>query len=193
MQANININGDFYFPSEVCENFPSTLNWIIFIHLCMSITGLIFLYLPGQFEVKVEEKVGEIGKFTLMQAVRTKSFLLILIMPIFSLCSGYFIVINFKTFGKGFINDDRYLAIVGSVGGLFDGSFRFFWGLIMDYTSFKVAYTCSLALQCCALSVIYFVADSKVLYLICVAILFSCKGGNYVLFTTLGEKVFGKL
>ena len=192
LQADVNINGDFYFPLAVSENFPSTVNWIIFIHLCVSITGLVFLCLPGQFEVKVEENIDETGTFTLMQAVKTRSFALISIMSILSLCSGYFIIFNFKTFGKGFINDDKYLAAVGSVGGLFDGTFRFVWGFVLDYTSFTIAYKLNLALQCLALSAVYWAASDKALYLICIAVLFSCKGGCYVLFTTLCDNVFGK-
>lgn len=191
-EATLEINGHLYFPKEISDNLPSAYMWIAFIHACMVIIGLILLLLPGKVDIKYEENYENSQNLTFMQALKTKAFVLIFFMVILSLCLGYFIILNFKTFGRNFIKDDQFLALVGSVGALFDGSLRFIWGFIMDSSSFKVALRLNLCIQCCFISIIYFIAEFRVLYLICIAILYSCKGGNYVLFTTLCDKIFGK-
>lgn len=191
-EATLEINGQFYFPKEISDNLPNTYLCIFFIHTCMAITGLVLLLLPGKLEKLAEELCEDSQGLTLMQALKTKTFGLMFFMLIFSLCTGYFIIMNFKTFGRNFIKDDQFLALVGSVGALLDGSLRFIWGYIMDTSSFKTALRLNLCIQCCFVGVIYFIADVKALYFVCIAVLYTCKGGNYVLFIALSEKIFGK-
>ena len=54
--------------------------------------------------------------------------------------------VAYKNFGEEVIDDDRFLTTVGSVASVFNGSFRYIWGFLMDKTSFRISYLCLLGL-----------------------------------------------
>ena len=43
-----------------------------------------------------------------------------------------------QAYGQTFIEDDKFLALVGSFSSVFNALGRVFWGHMMDRTSFKV-------------------------------------------------------
>jgi len=113
-------------------------------------------------------------------------------MVVCSLAPGYYIISNYKIVGKDYIPDDQFLALVGSVSALVDGSSRLLWGSFMDNFSFKTIYGVDLAVQALALFAVYYLIEIRVLYMVCIAAILGCKGGQFVLFTTVCSKVYGK-
>jgi hypothetical protein len=53
----------------------------------------------------------------------------------------------YKTFGQTFINNDKFLSIVGSTASFFNALGRLFWGFLIDKLSFKVKSSFTLLLQ----------------------------------------------
>lgn len=186
------INGDYYFSQDLANRFPSMLMELSFIYLILSITGLCLISNPrtSHYRKASVDCDGECP--SLSKSLKTKEFWLIMFMVIFSLTPGYYVVSNFKTVGKDYIEDDKFLALVGSVSALIDGCTRFGWGALMDRFSFKLAYGTILIIQASALFVTYYILGSKVFYLICVACVLGCKGGQFVLITTICSKLYGK-
>ena len=45
---------------------------------------------------------------------------------------GGFVAFYYKEYGLTEISDDRYFAILGSIGSIMNGLARMFWGTMMD-------------------------------------------------------------
>ena len=50
---------------------------------------------------------------------------MLFVMALFSITPGIYVVSAYKSFGSDKIDDDQFLAIVGSVSAVFNGSFRY--------------------------------------------------------------------
>ena len=72
----------------------------------------------------------------------SSTFIKLFVCAFCSISGGIYIASSYKNFGDAFIDNDRFLSIVGSVSSIFNGSFRYVWGYLMDKTSFKFSYMC---------------------------------------------------
>lgn len=73
--------------------------------------------------------------------MKTKQFKLLYVMNFFSVFLGYFITNEYKVYWFT-ANDppsDHFIAIVGSIGSIFNG-LRFVWSAALDYYPYKVVY-----------------------------------------------------
>ncbi len=138
-----------------------------------------------------KEMCNEPGCKTLKQAFKSKAFYLMIIMSYFSIQNGYFMASNFKNYGISKISDDSFLTLVGSLGCVFNGGGRFFWGVLSDKLDFKKVYLIILTIQIIDIATLRFVSEYKIAYLIWVCIALLCEGGHFVLFPPLSLKVFG--
>jgi len=71
---------------------------------------------------------------------------------------GMFVAFNYKEYGLNNIKDDEFLTLVGSMGGIANGFSRIFWGLMLDYVSFRWLMTAINGLMLCAAISIQFFA-----------------------------------
>lgn len=193
-KADIIHDGYKYFGPEIYENFPSMLRWLAFIYFLLSSVGVAMLARP----IKKAEDSLELENLkdkecpSVTTGIKSQEFWLLFVMATCSTTAGLFFANSFKTFGNIVFNDDKFLAVVGSVGSIFDGSFRFIWGQTMDKTSFKFAYFALVALQTGLLATLNYIASVKILYLFWVSLILCCKGGNFSLFPTVIAKLYGK-
>lgn len=72
------------------------------------------------------------------EALKTHHLYLIAAMLSLSTVGSSGIITFYKAFGQTFIFDDRFLAITGSIAGIFNSTGRLFWGYLIDRFSFKV-------------------------------------------------------
>lgn len=186
------INGKKYFSQELANRFPTTLMQLALIYLILTLIGIFLIDNPKISHKKNQSTDGEGECPSLLTALQTREFWLLMVMIISSLAPGYYIISNYKIVGKEFIHDDQFLALVGSVSALVDGSSRLIWGSTMDNFSFKTIYGFGLVIQALALFAVYYVIEIKALYMISIATILGCKGGQFVLFTTVCSKVYGK-
>ena len=108
-----------------------------------------------------------------------------------SVSNGYFMATNFKNYGITKISDDQFLTLVGSLGSVFNGAGRFFWGLLSDKFNFKKVYLTVLIIQLVNIATLRFISSIETAYLLWVCSALLCEGGNFVLFPPLSLKVFG--
>ena len=194
IQANLFIDHEVYFEKPVSDNFTTSLRILSIIYLGLTIISLLLIDNTTVSHVQntdsITQSEHEPIKFTSL--ISTINFWKISLMVFCSISAGFYIVGNYKTFGQTFIDDDKFLALVGSFGALTDGVSRPFWGAFLDWTSFKKAYVFMLTLEISVLLSIYHLASIKELYLIAVGVIWSTKGAQYVLFATLCGKMYGK-
>lgn len=105
-----------------------------------------------------------------------------------------FIVAFYKAFGLSFINDDKFLATVGSVSSIFNSVGRFFWGYLVDKFSFKICFLFLSTAIIALVSTIYFnkFFNIKELYLIWICAIYLCQCGLPVMVPTTIAKCFGQ-
>lgn len=103
-----------------------------------------------------------------------------------------FIATLYKVFGLGFIHDDHYLAIVGSVSAVFNCAGRIVWGLLADLVSYKFCLVVMSAIMTVFMLTLYStILGGKIMYFVWVCVIFFCVGGNFSLFPTAVGRAFG--
>ena len=82
----------------------------------------------------------------MLSMVFSRQFVLIYIMNILSVFTGFFAVNNFKKYGQlNGLTNENYLAALGSVAAVFN-SIRFAWSLATDYFSYQLVYSVMLVM-----------------------------------------------
>jgi len=112
-------------------------------------------------------------------------------MNFFSLLYGYYILNIFKIFGFYSGLSDDYLAIVGSVGAIASCIFRFIWGYLADYYSYKSLYAYLLVLQFISCTLLYQFKESPVGFLILYCVSYICYSGHFSLVPLICSSIFG--
>ena len=195
-------HGVKYFKASIADEFPSMLRWLSLIYLILSVIGILLLSSPAP-KYKIYENETE-NEFiveahseeecpSVQKGMQTKEFWLLFCMALCTVTPGLYVISSYKTFGSKEINDDEFLAVVGSVSSGFSGTFRYVWGQLMDKTSFKISYAILICIQTILLMTLYYIASVKVLYLLWVSIIVCCEGGHFSLFPTIIAKLYGKV
>lgn len=191
---DVECHGDKFFASDVADRFPMVLRWLSLIYLIVSLIGILLLIRPKKAieadDYITHQKEEECP--SIAAGIKTKHFWLLFLSAFCSFIPGLYIAYSYKTFGKHEINDDHFLTYVGSVSSIFNGSFRYLWGMLMDKTSFKTSYCILLLCQIGLMASLYFIATMKWLYLIWISFLLCCEGGNLSLFPTIIARMYGK-
>ena len=194
-------DGQKYFSRDVTDNLPGTLRILALCYFCMSRVGILLLgkIIPKRGEVQGKE--GKEGKQDqsgecpdLKTGLKSRQFFILFVLGLFSNIPGLYVATAYKTFGESKISSDDFLAITGSVGSVFNGSFRYVWPQIMDKTkSFKSTILILMLIMLPLLGSFYYVAASKPMFLIWVCGIYACEGGLATLFPSVIVKCFGKM
>ncbi|GAB6029498.1 hypothetical protein CHUAL_005252 [Chamberlinius hualienensis] len=75
--------------------------------------------------------------YTPLELLKTREFYLMWLTFFFNAQTANFCSSMYKIFGQTFISDDLFLAIVGSIGAVFNAAGRIGWGLLVDRLSYK--------------------------------------------------------
>ena len=189
-EPSIEIEGEKYFDREVSDRFQSAVFIVVAGLVGINLLGIAMLF--ENREGRMEEK-GKVYKGKgLGFILRTRCFWMMAFMVFLSISGDFYMIGNFKIYGKNFIKDDMFLALVGSTSALFDGCSRSLWGYLFDKLSFKITYSIILCMQTLSFIIIHYVGHFKILYLVCVSFLFCAKGAHYILFTAESAHIFGK-
>ena len=127
-----------------------------------------------------------------LKVVKSFSFYYLWVMFLLAGFAVSFISSLYKVFGLSFIDDDQFLAIVGSTSSILNCTGRIVWGLIADRVSFKFA----LVLQSGTMAVflLTFYATSfvgKSMFFVWVCVIFFCVGGIFSVYPTAMALTFG--
>lgn len=196
-RASEKINDDYYFDSEISSRFPSVLRNLCLIYVLLSLLAVVLITeVDSSSSNKLNDPSQQVHAHhecpSIKEGLKSKVFWSLVIMSFFSIMPGYFVANCFKVFGRTYIEDDQFLAVVGSVSSFFNGSSRILWGWAMDRQGFKRTYAILLVVQTSFMFLFYRIAGQKFLYLIWVSVILSCEGGHFVLFSAVSSRIFGK-
>lgn len=186
---NVNIEGNRYFDSEISDRYPSTLRFLCFVYFLLNVLAVFCLTEPKSEE---SENMAEEKYISVTQGLNSRTFKLMAVMAFCSIMPGYFVANCFKVFGETKIDDDRFLAIVGSISSITNGSCRIAWGGIIDKFGFIKSYGVLLVIQFILMYSLYYIAANKLLYAVWISLILACEGGHFVLFSTLTSQLFGQ-
>ena len=106
---------------------------------------------------------------------------------------GIFIAFNYKEYGQTKLTNDSFLTLIGSLGAIFNGIGRVFWGIIFDRYSFRmISAVINFILMGCAIAAPYMVKN-EVTYLVVVCIIYFNYGACYSLYPALTMRTFGQI
>jgi MFS family permease len=184
-----------YFDQSISDQVPEMLRWLSLSYLALTVLAVFLLTTQNQYQM-IEDST-EISAPSVIAGIKTKQFALLFAAASLSTSKvssvyGFYVVSNYKSFGGEHIQDDRFLAVIGSISAFCNGSARFVWSYLMQRTSFKLAYLTLLGTQAVLAATIYFVASSPTLYLLWVCASLSCEGGHFCLFPAVTAHLHGK-
>lgn len=165
------------------------LRWLALIYLLMSVIG-IFLLAPINKKSQNEPQNHECPD--LKTGLKSRQHVMLFISAFCSSACGLYMAGAYKAFGNTKIDNDDFLAVVGSISSIFNGCFRFVWASIMDKTSFRSTYTILLCIQIFLLSTLYYIASIDALFLLWISMIMMCEGGHFSLFPTVFANLFGR-
>lgn len=127
------------------------------------------------------------------EVLRSKYFYMLWFMFLFNAQGMVFVSTLYKAYGQTFIDDDSFLAVVGSFAAVFNGCGRIWWGFLADKTSFRVSMMVSCAcFTCFILTFQVTQLQGREMFFIWVCLLFGCFSGSYSLLPTATAKCFGR-
>ena len=176
-----------YFPYSIAQKVPFMLRILALVYLVLCGIGIV---LVGQMNKHTTEESS--ADEPMLPHLKSKKFWVLLLCCVCSSAGGLYVAPSYKNFGEMSIDDDAYMAVVGSVASVFNGSFRYIWAHLMDWRSFRLSYTCLLGLQTVMLASFYWVGSSKPLFIIWVSVLLCCEGGHFSLFAAVFGKIWGR-
>jgi len=104
---------------------------------------------------------------------------------------GLMISVNYKTYVKNIMSDDRYLTFVGAFGAVACSFSRFFWGFILEKKTFKFIYYAISLLNLFLAFTISFIEQIKQVYFLYVILSYICYGGMLGMFPAITSQIFG--
>ena len=129
---------------------------------------------------------------TPLQILRKMNFYILWFMFLFNGIAVLFTATLYKFFGNSFIDDDHFLATVGSIAAIFNCVGRIAWGLVADRVSYKFALVLLSAIMTIFTLTFYSCSlGGRAMFFIWVCVIFFCIGGNFSLFPTAIGRAFG--
>lgn len=179
-----------YFEEDISNNVPSALRYLSLIYLCLSVLSIIIM----KNEAKSYTDDAEASEIcpSIKAGLSTFTFKLLFVCLYCSTAAGYYIIGAYKNFGQETIHDDQFLTVVGSIGSVFNGCFRYAWAHAMEMYNFKIVYLILCGIQVVTMSTLYFVADVEALFFIWICAINCTEGGNFSLFPSILTKLYGK-
>ena len=189
----------YLFDHNVADNIPSTLRYFALILGSIYAVSALLISDPSTEGERITGSIASIGPIQtgfpqcpdMKTAVSTMVFWQLLAGMTLSLFYGVYILTVYKAFGQKYESDDYYLSILGSVGIFFNALGRFFLPASLDYVSFKVTFSVSLAAQIVLGATFCSIAEHRVLFAVWLCASFFASGGYFAMFAVECSRVFG--
>ncbi|CAM9822255.1 unnamed protein product, partial [Phaeothamnion confervicola] len=135
--------------------------------------------------------------YTVREALKSPTFYLLWAMALGIGISGINTANVYKAYGSTIESlrqvaaSDSFQALVGSLGALFNGGGRLFWGNVLDAVGFRRPFALLAALQAAAMALYPVVARTKVGFAAATCTILFCLGGNFAMFPAVSTRIFG--
>ncbi|EAS03513.1 MFS transporter (macronuclear) [Tetrahymena thermophila SB210] len=129
---------------------------------------------------------------TMKEGLMTKFIYITVALALMYTIFGILIISNYKVYGEYQNYTDNFLSTVGTVGSVFNGLGRFFWGSLMEKLTIRQIIIINLIFQIIVSFTFSWAAQNAALYLIYVVLAYFLYGGWFSIFPTLVARVYGK-
>ena len=179
-----------YFTEDIARRTPTMLLWLAGIYGLLAIIGVLLISeAPNKAQAqgpppKVSVSVSDLTSTT---------FLILYFASFLSIALSMYISSAYKIYGGELFKDDKYLAVVGSVSALVNGTSRFLWAEALEWWGFKKVYIGLLAVQILTSATLYPVARTEFMYMLYMILIFINQGCHFVIFPALMVKMYGRM
>ncbi|CAD8151060.1 unnamed protein product [Paramecium octaurelia] len=202
-----------YFDSEVGEKVPFMFQVLAISYLGLGIIGTLMIRYPKdidpdkmlttlealqpkknkQFEDQLPTCIIPNRKEcqSVTNGIKSKPFILLQLIVLMSCTLGMMISNCYKFYGFELGFNDSLLTVLGSVGGVMNGSSRFFWVTLTEKTSFKFTFTIISFLNLASSSILPY-NTSGIGYLLIIGVIYLAEGGLLAIYPVVCAKIFGK-
>ena len=128
---------------------------------------------------------------TMQRMVFSQPFVVLYLMSMFSIISGYFAVNNYARYGRlNGLTDENYFSYLGSIASICN-AIRFIWSFATDHYSYKLVYGTLVTMQIVLNFTCPLIAESAGLYAIWISLMLLCEGGHFTLVPNVLKKIYG--
>ena len=139
----------------------------------------------------IEEDRIATKKLPIEEIMHSRKFKTLYIMGVCHFFYGYFYTNVYKDYGKEYINDEKFLTLVGAISSLFNGFFKLLWASLLDYFSFKKIYGGLIGLELCLIVLINVAVYNKWAFMIVSNLTYMCDGSLTSMLPALTVQQFG--
>lgn len=185
---------DGKFPPAVYEAFPGMLRKLSMMYFVVSAIGSLCITEPKTSEASDSKKpTATAWGLSPSQALKTKQFWMMWAMVLTAATAGLNTASVYKQYAatSEALSGDQFQATVGGIGALFNGFGRLFWGSISDMIGFRNSFYILTVLQAVSMLLYRFSTGSKTTFLVNTSALFFCLAGNFALFPSAVQRMFG--
>mmetsp|Transcript_10380 Transcript_10380/g.11205 ORF Transcript_10380/g.11205 Transcript_10380/m.11205 type:complete len:500 (+) Transcript_10380:127-1626(+) len=184
------------FPAEVYNRFPAMLRTLSVFYAVLGLLGSLLVSEPEAEASSATSSAAPaqtVTGVTVKEALSSWQFWWMELMVILSATAGLNTVVIYKQFAAtaAVLAGDRFQALVGGIGALFNGSGRLFWGNLSDKIGFKKSFTILTILQLVLMLTYQFSRISKPAFAVNTCLLFFCLAGNLALIPPAVQRMFG--
>ena len=179
---------NIFFGHEVDVNVPSAFFWIGCIFLALALFAFALIR-PIRSKMRINSTPGLPVKELLKMSNVWNMFFFVSA----SLVFWYFITAYYKSFGILYIQDDHFLAYLGSVANVVGVLGRCFWPTLLDYFPFKTVMTLCMSFEILASILIWYAVGAKTSYAVLIISVFFVGSAHYPCIAAQTGKVFEEL
>ena len=127
----------------------------------------------------------------MLEIVSSSKFKTLYVLGVCHLFYGYFYTNVYKDYGKEYINDDKFLTLVGAIAALFNGFFKLLWASLLDYYPFRRIYGGLILLEIGLIVLINVAVYNKWAFMVVTCLTYMCDGSLTSMLPALTVQQFG--
>lgn len=136
--------------------------------------------------------VSIIQEETPLRMLKSKSFYMLWLLFVADGQSMVFVSTLYKAYGQSFIQNDKFLSLVGAFSSICNASGRILWGFIADKTSFKIAQLGITGLLTCLFATLSLSElGGEPVFFIWICLIFLTFSGSFSTFPSVTMRCFG--
>jgi hypothetical protein len=186
IQEAYGLTTHYYFREEIARRTPTMLLTIAGSYAVLLLLGTLL----------ISDKSPKGGQPEAVSVTRKDitswTFLCLYFAAFLSLGFSMYVSCAYKMYGNTLFNDDYYLAMVGSMTAILNGTSRFLWAEAMQRFGFKPVYIAILVAQILTSATLPIFSTSKLLYFLYISLAFVNQGGHFVLFPAVCAQMYGR-
>lgn len=180
------VNG--YFSSDIYESVPSIIRIFSGILAVVGISGCLMMF-SG---IKVVHKEEYVKTYTLIEILKDWRFHYLFFFMTFKSFFNYYIINTYKIMAIEVINDDYFLAYVGSIGFFLSGVLAMLYGKILDSFSYRLVNFVFLVIDLVICALIPVAINFKFFYGFLIALEIAVGGNSFMTVWLMSERIYKK-